>query len=93
MTGRSSGNCTSQKMCHFDAPSISAASIGSFGMAERPASRMMNEKGVQFQISSSATVASAMSGFVSQAGLKSTPMIFEMIALIGPLWYSIISAV
>jgi len=54
---------------------------------------MMNENGVQFQISSSATVASAMSGLLSHAGLKSTPMILEMRSLMGPLWYNIISAV
>ena len=54
---------------------------------------MMKENGVQFQISSKATVASAMSGLVSQAGLKSTPMSLEIRSFIGPLWYSIISAV
>ena len=60
MTGRSSGSCTSQKMRQREAPRISAASIGSFGIAERPASMMMKENGVQFQISSKVTVSSAI---------------------------------
>ncbi len=54
---------------------------------------MMKENGVQFQISSSITVGSAISGLVSHVGLKSTPVKRLIRSLIGPLWYSSISAV
>ena len=45
-----------------EAPRICAASTGSFGSEDSPASMMMNENGVQFQMSSSVTVSSAISG-------------------------------
>ena len=93
ITGRSSGSCTSQKTRQRDAPRICAASIGSLGMEDRPASMMMNENGVQFQISSSVTAASAMSASESHATLNCVPEIWLMMSLIGPLWYNIISAV
>ena len=54
---------------------------------------MMNENGTQFQISSSMTVGSARSGFVSHIGLNSIPISRVMRSLIGPLWESSISAV
>ena len=47
---------------------------------------MMKENGVQFQISSSITVGSAMFGLVSHAGLNSMPVMRVMRSLIGPLW-------
>ena len=62
-------------------------------MAASPASMMMKENGAQFQISSSITVISAMLGSVSHIGLNSMPVMRLMRSLIGPLWYSSISAV
>ena len=54
---------------------------------------MMKENGVQFQISSSVTAASAMLASVSHATLNCVPVMRLMMSLTGPLWYSSISAV
>jgi hypothetical protein len=62
-------------------------------MEARPASMMMKENGVQFQISRIAAVTRARCGLVSQETWKLTPKSLDMTSLMGPLRYSIISAV
>ena len=54
---------------------------------------MMKENGVQFQISRSITVGSAMLGLVSHMGLNSMPVMRVIRSLMGPLWYKSISPV
>jgi len=49
MTGRKQRHLDFPEVRHFEAPRISAASIGSLGSSQ-PASMMMNENGDQFQI-------------------------------------------
>ena len=61
-----------------------AASARVIGNVTAP--RVSLENGAQFQISSSITVGSAMSGSVSHIGLKSMPERRLMRSLIGPLW-------
>ena len=55
-------------------------------MDDRPASMMMKENGVQFQISSSVTAASAILASLSHATLNCVPETRLMMSLIGPLW-------
>ena len=84
MTGRSRGIWISQKIRRRLAPRIRAASTGSAGREERPASMMMKAKGVQFQISSMMMVKMAKFGFASQVKRISVPARKLMMSLIGP---------
>ena len=83
---RSNGSCTPRTHASATRRAIGPLPSAPWGIDERPASMMMKEKGVQFQISS-VTAASAIFASDSQATLNCVPDRRLMMSLMGPLWH------
>ena len=70
LTGSMMGNVTCQNDCQPFAPSTLAASCTSFGIACKPASRMIMMKGIETQASMASMLSHAIHGEAKNAGLS-----------------------
>src|SRR5581483_6713408 len=87
LTGSMIGNVTCQNDCQPLAPSTLAASSTSFGIACRPASRMIMMKVIETQASIASIETRAIQGWAKNAGLSQPSALASVAA--GPKRYSI----